>query len=153
MPVDQAAQDVQHSADGYAYQQWAGTAGLLAGDFTATSPGRVSCWYTPGGTGKADLAGVVKQLTSAFGRGGKNGATATISTDRSAHDKKGASVAVVRVQRSGAWLVASWLVAYAQQYGIRQVRYAGYEWNAGNDGAGWQRVPSQSPASGSIVAA
>ena len=25
MPVDQAAQDVQHSADGYAYEQWVGS--------------------------------------------------------------------------------------------------------------------------------
>src|SRR5207248_4652002 len=31
MPVSEAAQDVQHSADGSAYEQWAGMAGQLAG--------------------------------------------------------------------------------------------------------------------------
>ena len=59
---------------------------------------------------------------------------------------------MVRVQRAAAWTVASWLVAYAQQYGISQVRYAGYVWNATNDGAGWQRAAAKSLASGSIVA-
>ena len=52
MPVDQAAQDVQHSADGYAYEQWVEVATLLAGYFTGTSPAGVSCWYTPAGTSR-----------------------------------------------------------------------------------------------------
>src|ERR1700751_888141 len=60
MPVDQAAQDVQHSADGSAYEQWAEGATLLAGYFTGTSPAGVSCWYTP--AEKPDLAGALKQL-------------------------------------------------------------------------------------------
>jgi hypothetical protein len=148
MPVDQAAQDVQHSADGYAYGQWVEVATLLAGYFTGTSPAGVSCWYSPGG--KADLAAAVKQLASTFGPGSKNGVLVSISTDGSANKKAG-SVAVVRVQRGDAWAVASWLVAYAQQYGISQVRYAGYVWNAANGGAGWQRAPSQPLARGSNV--
>ena len=49
MPVYQAAQDVQHSADGSAYQQWTDVAGELAGYFTGKSPHGVSCWYTPSG--------------------------------------------------------------------------------------------------------
>jgi hypothetical protein len=149
MPVNQAAQEVQHSADGYAYEQWAGTAQLLANYFTGSSAAGVSCWYSPGG--KADLTGALTQLTSTFGRGGKDGVRVAVSTDRSAN-KKDESVAVVRVQRAAAWTVASWLVAYAQQYGISQVRYADYVWNATNDGAGWQRAAAQSLASGSIVA-
>ena len=68
MPVDRAAQDVQHSADGYAYEQWVGIATQLAGYFTGTSPAEVSCWYTPAGQGvQADLAGALKQLTQTFG--------------------------------------------------------------------------------------
>ena len=101
-------------------------------------------------SGEADLTGALKQLTSTFGRGGKSGRVA-VSTDRSAENKD-ESVAVVRVQRAAAWSVASWLVAYAQQYGISQVRYAGYVWNATNNGAGWQRAAAKSLASGSIVA-
>ncbi len=45
MPVYQAAQDVQHSADGSAYEQWVSVAGQLAGYFTATR--RTAC---PAGT-------------------------------------------------------------------------------------------------------
>ena len=151
MPVDQAAQDVQHSADGYAYEQWVGVATLLTGDFTGTSPAGVSCWYAP--AGKPDLAGALRQLTQTFGPDGKDGVLVRIATDRSGKKKKDGSVAVVHVQRDGAWTVADWLVAHAQQYGISQVRYAGYVWNAANGGTGWQRASTTSgPARGSIVA-
>ncbi len=60
MPVDQAAQDVQHSGDGSAYEQWAAVAAQLAGYFTGTSPHGVSCWYVPPAT--ANLAGVTRNL-------------------------------------------------------------------------------------------
>jgi hypothetical protein len=150
MPVDQAAQDVQHSADGDAYEQWVGVATLLAGYFTGTSPGGVSCWYTP--AGKPDLAGALTQLTRTFGPEGTDGVLVRITTDRSAQKKK---VAVVRVQQDGAWTVAGWLVAHAQQYGISQIRYAGYVWDADNGSMGWQRASrTASPVpAGSIVAA
>jgi len=156
MPVDQAVQDVQHSADGSAYEQWVEVATLLAGYFTGASPRGVSCWYSPGG--QPDLAGALKQLTETFGPQGTDGVLVGITTDRSAKKMK---VAVVHVQRDGgpmAWTVAGWLVAHAQQYGISQVRYAGYVWYAGHGSMGWQRVPGSSRTAspvprGSIVAA
>ena len=61
MPVYQAAQDVQHSADGSAYEQWAVVAGQLAGYFTGKSPHGVSCWYTPA-SGQANLAGAERRI-------------------------------------------------------------------------------------------
>jgi hypothetical protein len=151
MPVDQAAQDVQHSADGDAYEQWASAASLLAGYFTGTSPAGVSCWYTP--AGQPDLAGALKQLTETFGPEGKDEVLLGMATDRSGKLKK--KVAVVHVQRDAAWTVAGWLVAYAQQYGISQIRYAGYVWNAADGSMGWQRASrTASPVPrGSIVAA
>jgi hypothetical protein len=156
MPVDQAAQDVQHSADGDAYEQWASVAALLAGDFAGTSRASVYCWYTP--AGKPDLNGALKQLTETFGPDGTGGVLVAMTTDRSGQKKKDRSVAVVHVQQDAAWTVVSWLVTYAQQYGISQIRYAGYEWNAANGSIGWQRVKESgrtaSPAPrGSIVAA
>jgi hypothetical protein len=156
MPVDRAAQDVQHSADGYAYEQWVGIATQLAGDFTGTSPAGVSCWYAP--AGQADLTGALKQLTQTFGPQGKDAVLARMTTDRSAKKKKERTVAVVHVQRVGAWTVAAWLVAHAQQYGISQIRYAGYVWNAANGSMGWQRAKGSSRTAspvprGSIVAA
>jgi hypothetical protein len=151
MPVHQAAQDVQHSADGDAYEQWVGMATQLAGYFTGTSPAEVSCWYTP--PGRADLAGALKQLTETFGPQGKDAVLVRMTTDRSA--KKNKVETVVHVQRDGAWTVAAWLVAHAQQYGISQIRYAGYVWNAANGSMGWQRASrTASPVPrGSIVAA
>ena len=86
MPVDQAAQDVQHSADGYAYEQWVGVATLLAGYFTGTSPAGVSCWYTP--AGKPDLAGALRQLTQTFGPEGRDDVLVRITTDRSGKRKR-----------------------------------------------------------------
>ena len=156
MPVDQAAQDVQHSADGYAYEQWVGIATQLTGYFTGTSPAEVSCWYTP--AGRPDLAGALKQLTQTFGPAGKDAVLVRMTTDRSGKEKKERTTVVVHVQRDGAWTVAGWLVAHAQQYGISQIRYAGYVWNAANGSMGWQRAKGSSRTAspvprGSIVAA
>jgi hypothetical protein len=156
MPVDQAAQDVQHSADGSAYAQWAGVAGQLAGYFTGQQPHGVSCWYAP--AGKADLAGAVRRMTQTFGPQGQADVVVAISTARSAQKNKG-SVAVLHARRDAAWAVASWLVAHAQAYGLREVRYAGYDWKAANGSMGWQRdsdavAPSRTNGTprGSIVA-
>ena len=153
MPVDQAAQDVQHSADGYAYGEWTEVATLLAGYFTGAPQAGVSCWYTP--AAQPDLAGALKQLTETFGPQGKDGVVVGITTDRSGQKKKDGRVAVVHAQRAQAWTVAGWLVAHAQQYGISQIRYAGYVWNAGDGSMGWQRASrTASPVPrGSIVAA
>jgi hypothetical protein len=150
MPVDQAAQDVQHSSDGVAYQQWAPLATALAGYFTGAPPHGVSCWYVP--PAKADLAAATRRLTQTFGPQGRAGVVIGITTDRSAGQGNG-SVAVVHAQRDAAWTVVGWLVAYAQDYGISEVRYAGYEWNAADGSAGWQHAGSpQGQVRGSIVA-
>jgi hypothetical protein len=155
MPVDQAAQDVQHSADGSAYEQWAPMAAQLTGYFTGTSPHDVSCWYTP--PEKADLTAAVRSLDQTFGPPGRNGVVVRITLDRSAV-KKGSS-AVVHAQRDAAWTVADWLVAHAQADGLSDVRYAGYEWKAADGGAGWQRAvvatslsAKKAASGGSIVA-
>jgi hypothetical protein len=148
MPVDQAAQDVQHSADGDAYEQWAAVAALLAGDFTGAPPAGVYCWYTP--AGKPDLAGALKQLTETCGPEGKDAVLVRMATDRSGKKKTDGSVAIVHVRQDAAWTVAGWLVAYAQQYGISQIRYAGYVWNAADGSMGWQRVKGSGRAASPV---
>ncbi len=142
MPVDRAAQDVQHSADGSAYQQWTDIAGQLTGYFTGKSPHGVSCWYTP--SGQANLAAAERQVRQTFGPAGRKAVVATISTTRSA--KK--NVAVLHVQRAAGWTVASWLVAHAQAYHLSQVRYAGFSWKAANGNMGWQRDSNPTSPSG-----
>jgi len=130
IPVDQAAQDVQHSADG-------GVATLLAGYFTGAPHASVSCWFTA--AGRADLAGAVKGLKATFGPAGRGGVLVGITTDRSVKNKKASTVTIVRAQPDAGWPVANWLVAYAQQYGLSEVRYAGYVWHASDGSMGWQR--------------
>ena len=137
LPVDQAAQAVQHSADGSAYQQFAQVAAQLSGYFTGAAPHEVSCWYTP--DGKADLTGAVRGMTQAFGPDGDGTMTVRITTVRSGQKKT--SAAVVHAQQDLAWTVAGWLVAHAEVYGITQVRYASYYWNAAQGTMGWQREP------------
>jgi len=150
MPVANAAQDVQHSADGAAYGQWTAVAAQLAGYFTGSSPHGVSCWYQP--PPKANLAGVVRGLTQTFGPQGRRGIVGSVTTDRSEEGKDG-SVAVVPGERAAAWTVADWLVADAPTYGISEVRYAGYVWKAADGSMGWQRdTTKKDPPRGTIVA-
>ena len=149
IPIDKAAQDVQRSADGYAYEQWVATATLLTNYFTGSWAHGVSCWYTPP-QASANLTAAVRGLASTFGPPGEKGVVAGVTTDRSAKDKK--REAVVQVKRSSAWTVAGWLVAHAQQYGLSQVRYAGYEWTAADGSMGWQPDAGPRSARDSIVA-
>ncbi|HET9968993.1 MAG TPA: hypothetical protein VFQ68_12230 [Streptosporangiaceae bacterium] len=148
MPVYEAAQEVQHSADGSAYQQWEGLAGQLAGYFTGKSPHGVSCWYPPPAkAGQANLAGAVQRISATFGPAGRKAVVARVSLTRSG--KKGAGrTAVLHVRQASAWTVANWLVAYAQVYGLSEVRYAGYVWKATNGTMGWQRAPTPTRSSG-----
>jgi len=142
MPVDRAAQAVQHSADGSAYQQWTDIAGQLTGSFTGKSPHTVSCWYAP--SGPANLAGMEKQVRQTFGPAGRKAVVVTITTARSAKKK----VAVLQVKPAAGWTVASWLVAHAQAYHLSQIRYAGFSWKAANGTMGWQRESNPTSPSG-----
>jgi hypothetical protein len=141
LPVYEAAQDVQRSADGYAYEQWAQTGAALTAAFTAT-PHAVTCWYDPasqaasnGVSTRLDLTAAIKGLDGTFGRPGDKGPVLRASTDRS---RKSGTFAVTA---AGGWAVANWLVANALSYGITQVRYGGYQWTAGLTETGWQTDP------------
>jgi hypothetical protein len=150
LPVDVAAQDVQRSADGSAYQQYAHSGALLTADFT-TTPHAVTCWYNPatqaadqGVPAKLNLPGALNGLADAFGTSGTDKPVRAVTTVRS-----GQSVVITPATRSG-WAVASWLVASASSYGITQVSYAGYSWTAGLGETSWQADPAA--GTGGIVA-
>src|SRR5215472_4191298 len=68
LPVYQAAQDVQRSADGSAYIQYVPQGAVMASGFTGTAPRSVWCWYTSGISGRGRLAAAGKDLAEAFGR-------------------------------------------------------------------------------------
>jgi hypothetical protein len=151
MAVEDAAQAVQHSADGSAYQQYASSGATLASYYIAR-PHAVTCWYTPadqaasqGVSAKQNLSAATKKLTETFGKPGGNGALTRVSRTRSS----GEEALRVTTDRDG-WAVANWLVTNASSYGITQVSYAGYRWKATLTETSWQADPGA--AAGGIVA-
>jgi hypothetical protein len=144
IPVDQAAQDVQHSADGAAYSQYDYVAALLAADFTGQHAHEVTCWYTPATPApRPRLTAAAAGLRQTFGPDGDR-AVVGISTVRSFK---------IAVERGSAWTVAAWLVTHAEEYQLSEVRYAGFRWKAADGSMGWQRDPDPNGvAPGSIVA-
>ncbi len=133
MPVYQAAQAVQHSADGDAYGQYSAPAAVMAGAFTGRTAHAVWCWYGSGISGKARLSAAASQLRRIFGRQDMRPA--------------GDPVLVVRVRQArDGWAEAAWLVSHASSYGIRDVQYAGLQWSAAHGSAGWIRARPSSRA-------
>ncbi|HEY2549313.1 MAG TPA: hypothetical protein VGI64_01910 [Streptosporangiaceae bacterium] len=128
IPVYKAAQAVQRSADGQAYRQYTQLASALTSAFTGSAPRAVWCWFD-GADAKIQLAAAARQLTKAFGP----------VTVRSAADP------TMRVSANGSdgWALAAWLVSHAGVYGIREVRYLGYQWTAAHGTQGWVRQDSQ----------
>ncbi|MCT9932619.1 hypothetical protein N5079_20675 [Planotetraspora sp. A-T 1434] len=121
MPLHEAAQAVQRSADGSAYAEHESSAKILSAAFTGRVPKAVHCWYPPADkpvTPQPDEAR--KQLIRALGE------------DAAA--------------RRG-WLVAAWYVTHAQKYGLREVRYDGVSWTAVAGHDGWLK---DAKASGSV---
>ena len=126
LPIYQAAQDVQRSADGSAYAQYSEVGTVMARAFTGAQPHEVLCSYgSP--VGKARLAAARTALDGAFGRLG-GGALAGDPARR----------VDVNSPREG-WAVAAWLTTHAAQYGITDVRYAGFQWLASGSGR-WKPV-------------
>ena len=150
LPVDVAAQDVQRSADGSAYQQYAQSGAALAADMTV-APHAITCWYDPasqaasdGISAKLNLRGALNGFADAFGRPSADGAVTSVREANS-----GGSV-VISAARGDGWTAADWLVANASSYGITQVSYGGYQWTAGLNETSWQA--ESSPAGARIVA-
>ncbi|MDX6343941.1 MAG: hypothetical protein QOH87_4079 [Trebonia sp.] len=150
IPVYAAAQAVQKSADGSAYQQYAQTGALLTADYT-TAPQAVTCWYNPaqqasaqGVSTKLNLHGAAEQLDHVFGTPGQDGVLTGVTRIRSG------SADLITTARGGGWPVANWLVTNATSYGITQVSYAGYTWTAQLSETSWQANPAAT--AGGIVA-
>ena len=144
LPIDEAAQDVQHSADGSAYAQWDDTAALLATSYV-TTPHAVTCWYTPAANAKANLSSAGRGLSDVFGPTGAASNGAVLQAVSS-----GPSGLEVQVRPENGWTVANWLMANASTYGLTKVSYDGWEWSASLTETSWQATPSGS--AGSILA-
>jgi hypothetical protein len=133
MPVYEAAQAVQRSADGYAYDQYATVGAQLASAFYGVDPHALSCYYASP-TGKPRLAAAAAALTSAFGY---------LRSERA-----GDPALAIRVRRASlGWAVAAWLISHASSYGISNVRYLGYEWFATQASGNWVRQRARTSSS------
>jgi hypothetical protein len=128
LPVHEAAQKVQRSADGSLYAQHEGSARLMAAGYTGRVTAAVHCWYSPDRRTKSRLAEAAKLLQAGYGtrvrlRGG---------------------VVTVNGPALG-WSVASWAVSHAQEYGLTEVSYGGRSWRAEDGFSGWTLDEKVSP--------
>ena len=131
MPVYQAAQAVQHSADGYAYHQYQTLAARLTPAFTGAAPRGVWCWPAAAAHGAAQLTPARRAVVRAFGP------LAARKAGAPGGDAPSLSVQVPRP--SVGWAVAAWLVTHAGQFRLHQVRYAGFRWPAPAGHTGWAK--------------
>lgn len=134
-PVYRAAQAVQRSADGYAYLQYQPQATQLAAAFTGHSAHAVWCWSAGQSPAKANLAAARKALDHTFG---------WVGSRRLASPGDAPTVLLRAPQPALGWTVAAWLVTHAASYGIRDIHYAGFRWQASAGERGWTR--DKSPA-------
>ncbi|OOC55435.1 MULTISPECIES: hypothetical protein [Nocardiopsis] len=127
IPVFEAAQAVQHSADGYAYDQHEPLSKQMAEVFTGELGPAMTCWYDAETveelrTGDADVAGAEEEMARVFGTG---------PADLPAAGDQG--------PRTGdlGWAMTLWAVAHAQEYGLTSVAYGDQQWHVsdGVDGA------------------
>lgn len=108
MAVTEAAQRVQHSAAPDAYADWEGQARVIAAVLTGEVSAGLTCVY-PSVAHPPSAGGLRAALVADVGLDPLTGPLA---------DKAG-------------WMVASWLVAHAHQYGVGSVTFAGKRWTPG----------------------
>jgi uncharacterized membrane protein YgcG len=161
MPVYQAAQAVQHSADGAAYTQYEKMAAAMTPAFTGQRGHAVYCWSGSDSRAPANVRGITSGLGSTFGpamaaaaseqvtqrRDSRSSATGGGSSGAGGSGAGGGSVRMqVRVGPRFGWEVATWLVTHASTYHIHQIRFGGYQWRAAASGKGWVRDAGAPPA-------
>jgi hypothetical protein len=146
MPVYQAAQDVQHSADGTAYTQYAKMAAAMTPAFTGQRGHAVYCWSGSASRAPANVSGITSGLGTTFGPAVAREVTDQRSSRGSVADGSSARVQLRIGQQRLGWEVATWLVTHAGTYHIHQIRFSGYQWRAAASSKGWDRDAAAPPA-------
>ena len=142
LPIAEAAQAVQRSAEGAAYAKWGIDAAALAQAFTGRASGAVTCRLRTDDptTSTADVVDLDSALRADVGPAAAAPPAGSATSRR----------VTVPVAPAGAgapdpgWRVAYWFVAQSRAYGIRTVRYGELEWTAGS--GKWQKPGLQQPA-------
>ncbi|GAA1120499.1 hypothetical protein [Nocardiopsis metallicus] len=119
-PVYEAAQAVQRSAEGFAYDQHEGLSARMAEVFTGRSGPAVTCWFEEEvldsmRAGDADVAGAQEEMARVFGTD-----PAELPVDPDQADRTG----------DLGWAMALWAVVHAEEYGITSVTYEDQRWEA-----------------------
>jgi hypothetical protein len=114
MPLDDAIQAVQISADGSAYAKHEGEAQALSDALTGAKPATLTCTF-PKPTVVAGTAKVASEVTTDL----------PVSTPTTTNK-------TVTVPGAG-WPTATWFVANADRLGIESVDYANRTWSRGQD--------------------
>ncbi|WP_245929828.1 hypothetical protein [Allonocardiopsis opalescens] len=127
LPVHEAAQAVQRSADGFAYDQHEDEARILAAAFTGEVPGAVYCWYPDAEARPPAVEAADEELRRVYG----------VSADAS---DGGAPTG------DRGWSMAAWAVAHAQHFGLGSVTQDDRVWTAEQGAEGWTTVEEAAPA-------
>lgn len=146
MPVYQAAQAVQHSADGAAYTQYERMAAAMTPAFTGQHGHAVYCWSGSASRVSADVTGITSGLGTTFGPAVARAVTDLRDSRGSAAGRGSARLQVRVGQPRLGWEVATWLMTHASTYHIHQIRCGGYQWRAAASSKGWVRDADAPPA-------
>jgi len=155
LPIDEAAQQVQRSADGSAYAAHEPDARALASALTGYSPAAFSCQVDPpeasgeqpGSEGLTRMAQAVRaEVVSAFGDldagGFAPGGVRTGHAAGSAHyDGRAVDYffrPITEANTRRGWALAQFLVAQAERLSIATVIYDDRIWTATRSGEGWR---------------
>lgn len=107
LPVAEAAQAVQRSADGTAYARWEPVARMMARGLTGELPRGLACAF---------------RATDLPAGGPSRPLEAALAAER------GTAALGVTVAEPAGWGTAAWLVAHAAQYRVGSVTFAGWTW-------------------------
>jgi hypothetical protein len=142
MPVAVAAQAVQRSAEGKAYEKWAADAHSLARAFTGGAPGAVTCRL------RSDNAGTATDTPEDLDSALRADVGKVTATPPDGTTSRRISVPVTPSSDAG-WRVAYWFVAQSRNYGVHTVRYGELEWKAAS--GKWEK-PASSTSARRVVA-
>jgi hypothetical protein len=119
LPVTEAAQLVQSSANPEAYAQWEAEARALAIATTGEQPAALTCQLNGFGGSKPDSAALAGAAANELGPG---------ALTNPPSPKAG-------------WQAAAWAVAHAYNYHLTSVSYAGRQWTWGSTSTSWSTGP------------
>ncbi|KUJ45933.1 MULTISPECIES: hypothetical protein [Micromonospora] len=140
MRVTDAAQKVQRSAFPEAYEKWADESEVLTRALLGHATGAVVCTFgdDPAMRGEAAATALTQGLNLDWGLTG-SATTAHLT-----------GLTVTAANQLDGWRYAHWLVAHANDHGVKRVRFGDLEWT--NRGGSWSRVGDGSREHAEVVA-